>query len=266
MLISVYSGEKPKYFDECLNSVFSQSYPPSEVVLVCDGTLTPELYAVVDKYKALHGDTFKPIQLEKNVGTGKCANIGIGACKNEIIIKTDSDDISRPDRCSIQVSMFESDPDLVMCGGYIQEFQSETGEPIAVKSVPLTHEDILKYAKRRNPINNPTIAIKKSFAQSIGGFNETARCEDYDFVCRMLMAGAKSCNTSEILLNYRVTKDNYIRRKNWKNTKSFIKVRWANFKRGFCSFLDFLVPCAMQLVMFILPSSVTGMLYKKFLR
>jgi hypothetical protein len=162
--------------------------------------------------------------------------------------------------------MFENDPDLVMCGGYIQEFQSETGEPISVKSVPLSHEDILKYAKRRNPINNPTIAIRKSFAQKIGGFNETARCEDYDFVCRMLMAGAKATNTDEILLDYRVTKDNYIRRKNWRNTKSFIVVRWKNFRRGFCNFIDFLVPCAMQLVLFVLPSSLTGMLYKKFLR
>lgn len=266
MLISVYVKENPKYLNECLKSVFAQTYPPDEVILVCDGTLTNELYSVIEQYSNKYADTFKPIFLEKNVGTGKSANIGIEHCKNELIIKTDSDDISRPNRCDIQVSMFEDNPNLVMAGGFIQEFNSKTGESIAIKKVPLQHSDILKYAKRRNPINNPTIAIKKSFAQKIGGFNENARCEDYDFVCRMLMAGAISQNTSEILLDYRVTQGNYRRRKNWRNTKSFIYVRWLNFKRGFCSFLDFLIPCISQLILFILPENLTGFLYKKFLR
>lgn len=266
MLISVYVKEKPQYLDECLKSVFSQTYPADEVILVCDGKLTKELYSVVEKYQEEYPEVFKPIFLDKNVGTGRAGNIGINACKNELIIKTDSDDISRPYRCDIQVSMFEKDSSLTMSGGYIQEFLSETGEPITIKKVPLNHEDILKYAKRRNPINNPTIAIKKSFAQSVGGLKENARCEDYDFVCRMLMAGAKASNTSEVLLDYRVTQDNYKRRKNWRNTKSFIQVRWSNFKSGFCSLLDFLIPCAMQLIMFILPNSLTGFIYKKFLR
>jgi len=266
MLISVYVKEKPKYFDECLNSVFSQTYPADEVVLVCDGKLTKELYSVIEKYQKEYPNVFKPIFLEHNVGTGRAANIGIDACQNELIIKTDSDDISHLDRCDKQVSMFESDTSLTMAGSYIQEFSSETGEPIAIKKVPLQHEQILKYAKRRNSINNPTIAIKKSFAQSIGGFKENARCEDYNFVCRMLMAGAKASNIGEVLLDYRVTQDNYNRRRNWRNTKSFIQVRWTNFKCGFCNLLDFLIPCTMQLIMFILPQSLTGFLYKKFLR
>lgn len=266
MLISVYAKEKPEFLDECLKSVFSQTYLADEVILVCDGKLTPKLYQVVENYTNKYTEVFKPIFLENNIGTGASANIGINACKNELIIKTDSDDISLPDRCNIQVSIFENDSSLVMAGGYIEEFISETGESIAIKKVPLEHDEILKYAKRRNPINNPTIAIKKSFAQSIGGFNETARCEDYDFVCRMLMAGAKACNTSEVLLRYRVTQENYKRRKNWKNTKSFIQVRWKNFKRGFCNLFDFLIPCSMQLIMFLLPQSLTGIIYKKFLR
>lgn len=266
MLVSVYRKIKAEHLDECLESVFAQTYPADQVVLVCDGALGEELDGVVGKYEKLYGGVFEAVRLEKNVGTGAAANAGIERCRNNLIIKTDSDDICLKDRCDTQVSMFERDEKLVMAGGYIREFDSDTGEEISVKKVPLTHEEILKYAKRRNPINNPTIAIKKDFALKIGGFDVDARCEDYDFVCRMLQAGAKAENTDRILLDYRVSADNLKRRKNWKNTRSFINVRWKNFRRGFCGFFDFLVPCTAQLVMFILPSGFTGEIYKKLLR
>lgn len=266
MLVSVYKKVVPSHFDECLNSIFEQSYPADEVVVVCDGKLTEELDEVLFSYEKKFPEILKTVRLEENVGTGRAANIGISNCKNELVIKTDSDDISLKNRCDIQVTMFEQDSSLAMAGGYIREFDSETGKEISVKKVPLSHEDILSFAKRRNPINNPTIALRKSYAEKIGGFNENARCEDYDFVCRMLQSGAKAANTSEILLDYRVTGDNLKRRKNRKNTSSFISVRWKNFRRGFCSFSDFLVPCAAQLVMFILPQKLTGAIYKKLLR
>ncbi len=266
MLISVYEKEKPEFLDKCLESVFSQTLFPSEVVLVCDGKLTGELYRVIDGYKEKFKDTFKPVYVEKNVGTASAANIGIKTCKNELILKCDSDDICRPYRCEKQVNMFEKDSELMMAGGYIEEFDSDTGEKIAVKKVPLTHEEIIKYAKRRNPINNPSIAVRKSAVIDIGGFNEDQRCEDYDFVCRMLMAGKKSANTNEILVDYRVTAENYGRRRNWKNTRSFIEVRWRNFRRGFSGFTDFLIPCAAQLFLFVMPIKITERFYKKHLR
>lgn len=266
LLISVYKGEKSEYLDECLASIFAQSYPSDDVVLICDGELTQSLNNVIEKYVNNYGKIFNVVRLEKNIGTGGAANIGLNACKHSLIIKTDSDDISRVDRCSKQISMFEADSSLSMAGGFIQEFDSDTKENIAIKEVPLNHNEIYKYAKRRNPINNPTIAIKKADALEIGGYSEDKRCEDYDFVCRMLMAGKKAANTSDVLLDYRVTSGNYNRRKNWRNTKAFIGVRWRNFRSGFSNFFDFLTPCIMQLIIFILPAKLTGLIYKKLLR
>lgn len=266
MLVSVYKKVDPKHLEACLESIFSQTYPASQVVLVCDGELTDGLWQVVCKYERLYPDIFEPLRLSHNVGTGAAANAGIKKCRCNIILKTDSDDICRPYRCEEQIRMYEEDLELVLTGGYIREFSDETGEEISVKSVPLSHGEILKYAKRRNPINNPTIGIKKDFAIKNGGFDTSVRCEDYDFVCRMLQAGARAKNSDRIFLDYRVTEDNLKRRKNFANTKSFISVRYRNFKRGFCGFFDFLIPSAAQLVMFVLPSGLTGKIYKKLLR
>ncbi len=83
---------------------------------------------------------------------------------------------------------------------------------------------------------------------------------------RMLMAGAKAANIPEALVRYRVTPGNLNRRRNFRNTKSFIAVRKKIRKMGFSSFADFLIPCAGQIVLFIIPSCITGFLYKKLLR
>lgn len=266
VLISVYAGEKPKNLDKCLESVFSQTRKAAEVVLVCDGPLTAELDNVIKKYEKNFKNVFKVVRLKRNMGTGFAANTGIKACSNRLILKADSDDICLPHRFEKQVAMFERDPALALAGGYIREFSDETGEEISIKKVPLRHREIMKYSRRRNPINNPSIAIRKDLAEKIGGFSCDARCEDYDFVCRMLHAGGKAANIGEVLVDYRVTSENYSRRRNWRNTKSFIAVRWKNLKRGYCGLFDFLIPCAAQLILFILPGGLVGKLYSVFLR
>ena len=50
VLISIYYKESPLYFREALDSVFAQTLQPAEIVLVKDGSLTPELDAVIEEY------------------------------------------------------------------------------------------------------------------------------------------------------------------------------------------------------------------------
>lgn len=266
ILMSVYKGEKPEFFNQSLDSMMTQTHRTNDFVLICDGNLTEELEKVISTYEKNYADIFNVVRLENNVGTGQCANIGINMCKNEYIVKMDSDDISMPDRCEKQLTLLSLNPGIDMCGAYIEEFDTDTDEAIAVKKTPVSNDEIYRYAKRRNPFNNQTLVFKKSKAQSTGGYSSIKRCEDYDFVVNMLRHGAIGENIPEILVKYRVSKSNYERRQNWVNTKSFIAVRWRIFKSGFSNIIDFLIPCAMQMIIFILPKSCTSKIYKKFLR
>jgi hypothetical protein len=87
-----------------------------------------------------------------------------------------------------------------------------------------------------------------------------------EFGIDSLANGVKAVNIPEILVDYRTTPDNYNRRRNWKNTKSFLKVRWDNYKNGYCSFLDFLIPGIMQIFMFLMPVKFTETIYRYILR
>ena len=65
VLMSVYAKENPQYLKEALDSVFSQSLPPDEVVLVEDGRLTEGLYAEIRSQQRLHPQ-LKTVELEEN--------------------------------------------------------------------------------------------------------------------------------------------------------------------------------------------------------
>ncbi|MDO5125529.1 MAG: glycosyltransferase [Ruminococcus sp.] len=266
VLMSVYAGEQPEYLRLSIQSMIDQTFRTNDFILVCDGELTDELNEVVSEYEKEYSEIFHVVRLEKNVGTGQCANIGIEKCRNEYIVKMDSDDVALPERCEKQIRLLYSNPALDMCGAFIREFDTDTNEIIAIKKTPKTNDEIHKYARRRNPFNNQTLVFKKSVAKRIGGYTTVKRCEDYDFVVRMLDSGAKGENIQEVLVDYRVSKSNYERRQNWANTKSFVSVRWKIFRMGYSNIIDFLVPCAAQMLIFILPKSFTGKIYKRFLR
>lgn len=267
VLISVYGGENADFFAQSLESLYIQTYPADEIVLVCDGALDKALDDVIAKYSEKFGGRLTVHRLESHGGTAKCANTGLALCKNEFIMKMDSDDVCLDNRAEKQMRYLAEHPDISILGCYIQEFNSTTGEDIATRCPPTENDEIRKFARRRAPFNNQTLVYRKSLALSIGGYSEELeRCEDYDFMVRMLMAGAKAANIPETLVRYRVTPGNLNRRRNFRNTKSFIAVRKKIRKMGFSSFADFLIPCAGQIVLFIIPSCITGFLYKKLLR
>lgn len=262
VISTTYDGEKGKNLDECLASVFSQTVMPEQVILVGDGKLTPELYAVIEKYKNAYGEIFMYAQTEENSGNWYASNTAIHLCKTDIIAKIDSDDIMLETYVEKMKTAFEEN-EIDICGVFLTEFDDKTGESISVKRTPETHDEIMAFAKRRNPFNNPGIAFSRELAEKNGCYREMKRCEDYDFVVRMLMSGARGMNIAQQLVKYRTSAENIIRRKNFDNTKWFIISRWRIYKMGFSSFSDFFITCAAQLALFVMPVRLTKIFYKK---
>ena len=266
VMMSVYDQELPENLNESLESMLMQSYPPSDFVLVCDGKLTNELNIIAKSFQDEYKTIFRIIQINENVGVGKAYNIGIEACKCDYIVKMDSDDISMTNRCLKQMALFAVQPELDIVGTFVEEFDSETGKTVSVKKVPVLHDDIVEFAKRRNPFNRQTVAIRKEKAVSIGGYSDLKLCEDYEFSARMIRNGAKCQNIPEVLVRYRINENTVDVRKSSKHTKAFIRVRWIIFRAGDTSFRDFLIPCMTQIALFILPRRFTAWFYRKFLR
>lgn len=70
VLLSIYYKEKPEYFRECMESIYSQTVLPDEMVLVEDGQLTEELYEAIRDYECRPSEiSFVTVKLEKTAGS-----------------------------------------------------------------------------------------------------------------------------------------------------------------------------------------------------
>ena len=265
VLMTVYKKDNPEYFELALDSMINQTLKPDEIVLVKDGPITDELQSIIDNCKKDYKKIVE-VNLEKNVGLGLALNEGIKKCKNELLARMDSDDISELDRCEKQVKMFEEDKELDIVGCPVKEFVDTIDNVVGYRNVPLSNEDIHKYAKRRDPFNHPTVMYKKSKVEKVGCYGDYRKNQDTDLWIKMLHDGCKAANVDNYLLNFRFDENTYKKRKSWVNTKLLIKIRWNGYKLGFSSLIDFLFVACAQLVMFIMPTCFQKFLYKKVLR
>lgn len=263
VLMSVYERELPENLNSSLESMLQQSYPPDEVVLVCDGQLPCELNIIAKSFEGEYRRMFRIVRIDEHVGAAAALNEGIKACTCPYIVRMDSDDVSYPDRCLRQMQLFAAKPHLDMIGTFAEVYDIDKNETVGVKVLPLKHKEIKKYARRRNPFCRQTLAFRRDKAVEIGGYAELDECEDYEFAARMLANGAKARNIPEVLVRYRISEADYRKRKSLRSTRNFIRVRKMIRRSGFCSRADVLIPSAMQVMLFLLPWKATRRFYTR---
>ncbi len=264
VLMSVYSKEHALFFRESIESMLSQTIVPKDFVLVCDGPLTEELDAVVAYYEKEYPHLFQVIRLERNVGLGRALNAGMKRCRCEYVARMDSDDISYPDRMERQLSAIRQQQADVVSGTLV-EFDEQHTEGYKKRCLPQTHDEIMKFARRRNPFNHPCVLYKKTSVIESGGYKHFEGFEDYYLWVRMLMAGKRGYNLQETILKMRVT-GMHRRRGGFHYAKSIVKFRLYLLKSGFCSFGDFLYTVVGHVGVSILPNRLREMFYNKMLR
>ena len=260
--MSLYKKEHPEYLIKALDSMINQTVKPDEIVLVEDGPLTDELYMIIDKYKE-----FLTIVINKtNLGLGLALNEGLKVCRNELIARMDTDDISKPDRCEKQLKRFSEKPELSIVGSHIDEFVGDVSNIISQRIVPTTSEAIYEFAKRRSAFNHPTVMYRKSAVLAENGYSNLKRNQDVDLFGRMLYKGYKAENIDESLLWFRSSDELAVRRKSWENTWSYIATIKKFWKMGYSSFGDYLTVMIAQTGMYLMPVKLQNWIYTKFLR
>ena len=182
VLMSVYYKENDVFLKEAMDSIWNQTEPTNDFVLVCDGPLNERLDHVIHIMEQAHSHVLHVIRLKENVGLGKALNIGLQHCKNDLVARMDSDDISRSDRCKKQIDLFQSHPELSICSGIIEEFTNNPNEIDSLRVPPEKQTEILSFQKKRNPFNHPCVMYQKKAVNKAGGYQDFYLLEDY-FLC-----------------------------------------------------------------------------------
>lgn len=267
VLMSVYKNEKSEYLKRALDSMLLQTVKPNEVVLVEDGPLTEELYMVINDYVSKYSDLFVIVKNKTNLGLGKSLANGLSYCKNEFVARMDTDDVSLPDRCEKQLAAFSINQEVSVVGGNISEFIGEEENIVGYRNVKENHEDIVKYMKKRCPLNHVTVMFKKLAVERVGGYIEWHYNEDYYLWIRLYLAGKKFYNVQETLVNVRVGKDMYARRGGWKYFKSERGIQKLMKKNKIIGFGTYFMNVIKRfIVQVMLPNKLRAWVFKKFAR
>ena len=264
VLMSVYARDRAPWLTEALESMAAQTAAPAQVVLVLDGPVGAELYAAIDAFDVSHPGLLLQVPLPKNGGLGRALQAGLAHCTCPIVARMDADDYSRPARCAAQLAKLAEGYDMVGCN--VSEFAEDRTCPGALRVLPETHEEIIRFAKRRSPFAHPAFMVRREALEAVGGYRDVHYAEDFDLFARLLKAGFRGYNIQEPLVDMRVDADAYRRRGGVSYLGDMLAFNMRQLREGWFSPVDFLVRSAANIGVTLVPNGVRDGIYKRFLR
>lgn len=267
VLMSVYKNETVSNFKQAIDSIINQTLMPDEIVLMRDGPVPDELQKVIDEYVYIHTDLISYYPEDVNLGLGNALRLGVQKARYKYIARMDTDDIALPNRFELQVRFMEDHPEISVCGGQTFEFIGDVSNKTGKREVPLNHNDIAVFMKKRNAFNHMTVMFKKQDVLDAGNYKEMYLVEDYYLWLRMLDRGYKFANLPDVLVYARSSDDAYQRRGGRKYFESWHKIEIFKLMHGITNKKEYYSTLIMRFsVQVLMPNKVRGFILRKFSR
>ena len=284
LLICIYTKENLIYFKQCLDSINNSSVLPNEIVIVKDGPLTEELEKVISDHKFPDEVCLTIVALPVNVTLGPARAAGVEAAKHEWVAIMDTDDICRPDRFYKQLQMIKDDPRLGLIGGQIIEFSDDVNEvnnmidevitesikntvnESRIRTVPIDHDDIVNFVKKRNPFNHMTVMFRRDAVLAAGNYRLFPLFEDYDLWTRMIKNGTICANHPDVLVDARVDGNTYGRRRGFKYISSEWRMQKQLKSQSLINTAEFIRNILIRIPVRLLPGRALAGVYRRFIR
>jgi len=198
--VSIYKTNSVEQIKAMLDSIANQTQSCDLFVKV-DGTVPKELWKLLQKENESGRVTYLDFRNE---------NRGIPLSYNELfqeilnrgynyIARMDADDIMVSNRIALQYQFMESNLEIDILGGFIEEF----GDRFFYQKIvhyPLNHDDMFQLFAKRVPVANVTTFFRKSFFKKVGLYPVSSPTnEDTLLWMRGFQAGCRFANIPEVL-------------------------------------------------------------------
>jgi glycosyltransferase involved in cell wall biosynthesis len=204
VIIPVYTA---RFLSEALDSVFSQTRAPDEVILVDDGS--PEQEALAHAV-ATYGDRIRLLR-QPNSGAGAARNLALKATDADLVAFLDADDRWAPHYLATQIDELAAHPgcavvysdavyfgDTPVAGRRFAEVCPSRGEVTATALLALDCQ-----------IPFSAVVARRQVIADVGYFDvRLRRGQDFDLWLRLALRGVRFTYHPAVLMEYRVHEDN----------------------------------------------------------
>ncbi len=166
-----------------IDSVLNQSYRDFELIIVDDAS-TDNTETMI---KTIKDSRIRCVRLNTNGGPAKARNEGVRIAEGKYIAFQDSDDFWRTEKLQKQVDFLEKNPEypFVFCKIIGKEEPYTLIPPENSFDTEEYEHGFLDILLISNKIGTPSMMMKKSLFEELGGFNSKLRTmEDWDLALR----------------------------------------------------------------------------------
>jgi glycosyltransferase involved in cell wall biosynthesis len=183
VLLPTYNRDR--FIAESLESVFAQTLPPSQVIVINDGS-TDHTTAALEPFRQ------RIVYLEsENRGKPSALNLGMAKVTGEYVWIMDDDDVAMSDALERHAAILESRPEV---GWTYSSYIESTTNTEDLRIVPqkerivanFPEEEFLVRLMEQCFLIHPTIVVRASCYREVGPFDPTlVRCQDYEMAVRL---------------------------------------------------------------------------------
>jgi len=184
IIVTVFNKER--FIQITLNSILGQIVPPSEVIIVNDGSIDKSL-EIINELKI--PSNFSVITTE-NQGVSKARNLGLQMAKNSYVYFVDGDDVLEPNAIEVFSKAIEEFPNSSL---YAANRINKKGE-LTIKNLPNKIFSFKQYLNHLIHFQNlcwtSAVVINRKIVSSEVRFNgKFSHGEDRDFFMNVLKLG-----------------------------------------------------------------------------
>jgi glycosyltransferase involved in cell wall biosynthesis len=189
--------------ETCLASLEAQTLRDWEAVVVDDGS-QDETGRILAAW-ARRDPRIRPVATPPR-GLVPALNLALERSRGEFVARQDADDASHPERLALQVEAMRRHPDWDVVGTLVRLFPDPPPgmrRYAAWLNSLVRPEEIRRDIWIESPLAHPTVLMRRSLLQRVGGYRDMGWPEDYDLWLRLHRMGCILAKVPEILYAWR---------------------------------------------------------------
>lgn len=208
VIMSIYN-EPIEWIQAAVDSILRQTYQDFEFIIINDNPSRADNTVFLEKI-IKQDSRINIYHNNENIGLAATLNYGISKAKGKYIARMDADDISLPERFSIQIDFLEKNRNVGVCGSFARIIDSNGNKKdrLTVRKKDISLKKAIYFFC---PFIHPTVMMRTDLVRNHKYDINSRTGEDW-LLWRTLSPYTNFANISKILLYYRISSNNSIQK------------------------------------------------------